>query len=569
MPRTKATPKAPSSSLDGFSIAFPDSKKASIPLHHTSLANKTFTQLEEEIEEAGGTVVTKIEAGTTHLVATIEQFQKSGARVKSAIQQNIQIVSYDWLVDSLESDGAVDEANYSLQQSPTATTPASNSVRKTNGKSKKRARDDDDDDKADVKKVKAEDDKTTNGSKPSSKPKARVPVDEKYPEQQCRVYQDDDGVCLDARLNQTQSGQNANKFYKVQVLEHTNGMYYTWTRWGRVGENGQNKVLGDGTLQNAVKEFEKKFRDKSGNTWIRRDDPPNPGKYVLLEISYGESDGEDDELPGAGSRRDSKDTLISSASSEIESKLPKPVADLMSLIFNNDFFSSTLADLEYDATKMPLGKLSKKTLLQGYEVLKDLSTLIGSGGPGDAETIIERSNTYYSLIPHAFGRNRPPVLSHMDMIKREVTLLENLTDMQLANEIMKTAKVDKKKQEEKMAMVDRQYEGLGMQEMTPLERKSVEFKELQDYLVKSAGKSHGIRYQVQDIFRIERHGEGDRYKGSKFAKLAENKTDRRLLWHGSRTTNYGGILSQGLRIAPPEAPVSGKFEQLPNAGTKH
>lgn len=34
-------------------------------------------------------------------------------------------------------------------------------------------------------------------------------------------------------------------------------------------------------------------------------------------------------------------------------------------------------------------------------------------------------------------------------------------------------------------------------------------------------------------------------------------TNRKLLWHGSRTTNYGGILSQGLRIAPPEAPVSG------------
>jgi poly [ADP-ribose] polymerase len=30
-----------------------------------------------------------------------------------------------------------------------------------------------------------------------------------------------------------------------------------------------------------------------------------------------------------------------------------------------------------------------------------------------------------------------------------------------------------------------------------------------------------------------------------------------LLWHGSRLTNYVGIISQGLRIAPPEAPVTG------------
>ena len=30
-----------------------------------------------------------------------------------------------------------------------------------------------------------------------------------------------------------------------------------------------------------------------------------------------------------------------------------------------------------------------------------------------------------------------------------------------------------------------------------------------------------------------------------------------LLWHGSRLSNWVGILSQGLCIAPPEAPVTG------------
>ena len=32
---------------------------------------------------------------------------------------------------------------------------------------------------------------------------------------------------------------------------------------------------------------------------------------------------------------------------------------------------------------------------------------------------------------------------------------------------------------------------------------------------------------------------------------------RMLLWHGSRLTNMVGILSSGLRVAPPEAPVTG------------
>ena len=40
------------------------------------------------------------------------------------------------------------------------------------------------------------------------------------------------------------------------------------------------------------------------------------------------------------------------------------------------------------------------------------------------------------------------------------------------------------------------------------------------------------------------------YKGEKVG-------NRHLLFHGSRLSNCAGILSQGLRIAPPEAPVTG------------
>lgn len=38
---------------------------------------------------------------------------------------------------------------------------------------------------------------------------------------------------------------------------------------------------------------------------------------------------------------------------------------------------------------------------------------------------------------------------------------------------------------------------------------------------------------------------------------AHNKKHRKLLWHGTRLTNVAGILKQGLRIAPPEAPCTG------------
>ena len=125
--------------------------------------------------------------------------------------------------------------------------------------------------------------------------------------------------------------------------------------------------------------------------------------------------------------------------------------------------------------------------------------------------------------------------------------------MQLATDFMKHAKLAQKI--ETINLADRQYEGLGMTEMTPLDMAGSEFNEIKSYLIGSAGSSHGLKYKVQDIFRIERRGENERFTTSNGYKV--KNSDRRLLWHGSRCTNFGGILSQGLRIAPPEAPVSG------------
>jgi len=50
------------------------------------------------------------------------------------------------------------------------------------------------------------------------------------------------------------------------------------------------------------------------------------------------------------------------------------------------------------------------------------------------------------------------------------------------------------------------------------------------------------------VFAVEREGEKERFKPRK---------NTQLLWHGSRMTNWCGIFSSGLRIAPPEAPVTG------------
>jgi poly [ADP-ribose] polymerase len=281
------------------------------------------------------------------------------------------------------------------------------------------------------------------------------------------VYFDDSGLIWDAALNQTNAGNNNNKFYRIQLLkEKFKGNYRTWTRWGRVGEMGQGAILGDGSLDSAKKNYEKKFKDKSGLKWEDRLQDPKPGKYAFLERNYEDSDDEEEKPTKAKKADEEKERK------PVESALPPQVQSLMSFIFNQQNFLNTMAQMSYDANKLPLGKLSKRTLQSGFEILKDLSDLISDPslatskyGKSFANATEELSNRYFTMIPHAFGRNRPPIINQNVYVKKEVDLLENLTDMEIANAIVKESKLN----DDEVHFLDKQFQGLGMQEMTPCE----------------------------------------------------------------------------------------------------
>ncbi|XP_064523821.1 protein mono-ADP-ribosyltransferase PARP3 isoform X7 [Pseudopipra pipra] len=102
------------------------------------------------------------------------------------------------------------------------------------------------------------------------------------PGQQEQVYED-----YNCTLNQTNISANNNKFYIIQLLEH-NGAYSVWSRWGRVGEVGQFKLMPCASLEAAKKDFEKKFREKTKNSWASKENfIAQPGKYTLIEVQPG------------------------------------------------------------------------------------------------------------------------------------------------------------------------------------------------------------------------------------------------------------------------------------------
>ncbi|KAI0020253.1 PARP-domain-containing protein [Xylariomycetidae sp. FL0641] len=393
--------------------------------------------------------------------------------------------------------------------------------------------------------------KTNTGAK---KTQPNVPIDDAFKEGgNVRVHIDDDDTIWDASLNLSNVSGNNNKFYMLQLLvDDKAGKYYAHNRWGRVGESGQVKTMSFDDLDCAKEEYNQKFKSKTGLNWEHRMDDAKPKKYTYVERAY-----DDDE----GDAKDESDEGYGSSSSNGSSKLDMPTQRLMELIFNENHFNSVLEEIGYNKDKLPLGKLGKSTLQTGFEQLKELASLIkhpslaqNKYGRDRKEVIEEWTNKYYSTIPHAFGRDRPPMIDNDDRLRREVAMLDTLTDMEVASTIMRNPGRDRARDAASLHKLDAHFANLGLAELAPLAPASREYRELQRYLLDSNAAGHGRRYRLQDIFRVERDGEGERFARST-RTLKDSK--RLLLWHGSRTTNYGGILSQGLRIAPPEAPASG------------
>lgn len=490
-------------------------------------------------ERLGATTSKSVAAEVTHLVTSQKDCDKISSKVIQASDRGIYLVDLAWLLATEMTDKRQSEADFILTVANYKAVPATDSAA---ADPKKRQASHSPSPEPKKAKLAATIDKAPAiGKSQIAKDWAvQIPIDEGCPLTGYGVHVDDASIIWDASLNQTNTGKNANKFYRLQLLVGPNNHCQTWTRWGRVGDLGQNKILGSGSLADAKREFEKKFKDKSGLTWEDRMATPKANKYAFIERDY-DPDSEDD-------------SSSQTATAEPDRKPPpctldEPIQKLMQLIFNDRLFAATMLDMNYDNEKLPLGKLSKASIMRGFSTLKDLSAMIQApGAESTSEAIESTSNLFYSLIPHAFGRRRPPLINNLVLVQKEIELLEALVDMKDASSIMKSEIDDLNR----LHPLDRQFLGLGLSKMTPLDPSSDEFQLLDMYLNSTRGHTHNASYEIEDIFRIERKGERERFDRSVFA---ERIHDRRLLWHGSRVTNFGGILSQGLRIAPPEAPA--------------
>ena len=361
-----------------------------------------------------------------------------------------------------------------------------------------------------------------------------IPVDEHCP-LKGKVVDD-----WDAMLNQTNIGANNNKYYVIQLVA-SGGKFHTWTRWGRVGEPGQNALLGNGTLDDARKCFEAKFKDKTSNAWANRKNfVAKPGKYTLIEIERSAAAAQKAVEVEEKLRALDKEAarLQPKARGIAPSRLHPSLERFTSLIFNHDVFRGAMASFDIDVKKMPLGQITKAQVKKGYEALEELESAIDAGS---TKLITDLSSRFYTLIPHAFGRRVPPPISTLDVLQKKFDMLNVLGDIEIA---LGMEKDEVKAGEDKELLphpADENYKKLKAN-LEWVDPSSKEFAFIKTYMEQTSADYYKLK--LIDVFRVDRNGESSRFS------THEPVAERKLLWHGTNVAVVAAILGSGLRIMP-------------------
>ncbi len=232
------------------------------------------------------------------------------------------------------------------------------------------------------------------------------------------------------------------------------------------------------------------------------------------------------------------------------SKLDSKVQRLMELMCSKELMKLAMRDLNIDVEKFPLGKLSSAQLNRGFAVLQKVQKELTrkDGLLPDKKRLDELSSEFYTNIPHDFGMSLPPSINTVARLSTKIHMIQTLGDMRLADSIIRNSERYRLATQNPL---DLTYSSLRAK-VDPIANGAAEHSIIMRMVKNTHAPTHNnYTLDVEQIFSVTRRGAKSRF--APFSQLH----NRRLLWHGSRVNNFVGILSQGLRIAPPEAPSTG------------
>lgn len=204
-----------------------------------------------------------------------------------------------------------------------------------------------------------------------------------------------------------------------------------------------------------------------------------------------------------------------------DSKLEKPVQDLMKLINQSDAQKNP----EKTITGTLVG-MSTKQISAALKVLQNISDLIRIEHES-SQKIVGASNHFYTLLSQCWSASSPIVINSDFAVKYWSHRLKST---------LKTI--------QNQFNPDEYYLKLNC-DIRPIDKKSEEFDLLKRCFDNTSTHS-SFTLTIEEIFKVKRlDGEAC------FEPFKDFK--RHLLWHGSDIRHFNGILSNGLKVQPAEA----------------
>ncbi|KAF2608337.1 hypothetical protein F2Q68_00043952 [Brassica cretica] len=268
---------------------------------------------------------------------------------------------------------------------------------------------------------------------------------------------------------------------------HNKLTYYLYQRWGRVGVKGQTKLHGPFNNESFARvSFTNKFSEKTK-------------------------------------------TYFKPSNVQTTSFIPSSICLNLYTPILTDYNSSAGGNLSYDANKLPLGKLSKSTILKGYEVLKSISKvieeqqdkIINEETQARLEELSGSIPSYLMIL--GFYITCEFVINTPEKLRQKLDMVEALNKIGVAKKVLSSSS-------------DSQHLRC---DLTPISKDSEEFSMIAEYIENTRYKRrHEQRPKITQVFRttLRTNLPDDFNKDSAMARI--------LLWHESRLTNWASIFNQ-------------------------
>lgn len=239
-----------------------------------------------------------------------------------------------------------------------------------------------------------------------------------------------------------------------------------------------------------------------------------------------------------------------------ETSLHPEVQDLVKFLYHEatTALSSSLgpANITANGIETPLGVIGMSQIEAGEATLLKLFELFKLGDHSAPETqskVMNLSNEFYTTIPHSVGgRDRSQIskalIDNMRAFEEKQELLQLMKDMLTVSQQTKASGVN-------LSDLDMKYFALGSR-ITFLEPGSDQYNHIQQYVTEGQVGDDRNQVSIKSIYAIQRPLEWEA-----FSKCPVQH-NRRLLYHGSRCSNFVGLLSRGVLMPKMVVAMGGK-----------